>query len=721
MIRSGRGRTQFFAILAALVIALGVITVPQAAASELCFKQPGVSACVAPEFRSFWEQNGGLSVFGYPLEAAKQEQTDAGSFMVQYFERQRLELHPENAAPYNVLLGRVNDEVLTREGRSWWTFPQEQQAGSGCVAFAETKHTVCGDFLAHWRSQGLDLGDPGVSFRESLALWGLPLSQPQMEQNIDGFNVMTQHFERARMELYKPASGKQQVVQTRLGAALVPLHLKILAVNDFHGQLSTGRKVAGKNVGGAAYLAAYIKQHRALAPYSLTVQAGDMVGASPPISALFQDQPTMEFQNMLGFDVGTVGNHEFDEGLPELYRLLNGGCHPTAGCWTGANFPYVNSNVINTATGKLILPAYKIINVAGARIGFVGAVLRDTPTIIVASSAVGLEFRDEADSINAAVAELHQQGVHTIVVLIHQGGVQDQTTGKLTGQIVDIVNRLDPDIDVVVSGHTHQFTNTTLNGMLITQAFSYSTAFADIDLTIDRAKRDVVAKKADIITTFNDGITPDPEVAALVKKYEDKVAPLVNRVIGTTTVALTADQNPAGESSLGNLIADSQRATMKTQFAFMNPGGIRAPIDQGPVTWGELFAVQPFANNLVKMTLTGDQIYRLLNQQWQPQRDGSLIIRFLQISGMSYTWNDARAIGDKVVEVRGGDGQPLDRSAAYTITANSFLATGGDGFLVFKEGTNSETGPVDLDASVSYIEGLPQPFSAMIEGRIVKQ
>lgn len=719
-IRLGRGRRQALAILAAMMIALSLVGAPQAAASELCFNQPGVSACVAPEFRSFWEKNGGLAVFGYPLEAAKQEQVGSGTFLVQYFERQRLELHPENSAPYDVLMGRVNDDVLQREGRNWRDFPQEQQA-AGCVAFAETNHAVCGDFLRHWRAQGLDLGDPGVSFRESIALWGLPLSQPQTEQNIDGFTVLTQHFERARMELYKPTSGAQQILQTRLGAELVPMHLKILAVNDFHGQLSTGRKVGGKDVGGAAYLAAYIKQYRTQAPYSLTVHAGDMVGASPPVSALFQDQPSMEFMNTLGFDVGTVGNHEFDEGLKELYRLVKGGCHPTAGCWEGAKFPYINSNVIDTSTGKTIFPPYAIINVAGARIGFVGAVLKDTPTIVTPSAVAGLEFRDEAASINAAVADLHQQGVHAIIVLIHQGGTQSPSGGDLTGPIVDIANRLDPDVDVVISGHTHQYTNAMVNGKLITQAFSYSTAFANIDLTIDRAKRDIVDKKADIVTTYNQGVAPDPAVAALVKKYEDKVAPLVNRVVGTAAGPITADQNPAGESALGDLIADSQRAAMKTQFGFTNPGGIRASIEAGPVTWGELYSIEPFANDLVKMTLTGDQIYRMLNQQWQPQQDGSITTRFLQISGMSYTWNDARAVGDKVVEVRGPDGQPIDRAASYTLVVNSFLATGGDGFSVLKEGTNRETGPVDLEALVNYIPTLPQPFNATIEGRIVKQ
>lgn len=718
-IRSGPSRNRLYAVVAAVVIALGVITVPQAAEGELCFDQPGVTACVAPEFRSFWTRNGGLAVFGYPLEASKQEQTPEGTFLVQYFERQRLELHPTNAEPYKVLLGRANAEVLTREGRDWREFAKEQTSAANCAAFAETQHSVCGDFLRYWRAQGLDLGDRGVSFRESLGLWGLPLSGPKEEQNIDGDTVLTQHFERARMELHTQ-DGKRQILLTRLGAALVPLKMKILAVNDFHGQLSTGRKVANKDAGGAAILAAYLKERRARVPHSLTVHAGDMVGASPLVSALLQDQPTMEFMNKAGFDIGTPGNHEFDEGLAELKRLVEGGSHPTAGDWGGSTFPYINSNVIDTKTGQPIFPAYLIKNVAGARIGFVGAVLKGTPEVVTPSGVAGLEFRDEAESINAAVAELKQRGVKAIVVLIHQGGTQDPNSTELSGPIVDIANRLDDEVDVIASGHFHQFTNTVVDGKLITQAYSYSTAFADIDITIDRAKRDIVEKKAEIVTTFAEGVAPDPEIDTLVKKYEAQVAPLVNRIVGTAATTLTSERSAAADTPLGNLIADAQRAKMGTQMAFMNPGGIRAPIEAGEVTYGELFSVQPFGNNLVKMDLTGEQIYALLNQQWQPQQDGSVTVRILQISGLSYTYAEARDIGQKVVEIR-VSGQPIDRSASYSITVNSFLADGGDGFTVLRQGTNRVGGPIDLDALVEYIEQLPQPFNVQSEGRIVKQ
>ncbi len=717
VLRTLLGGRQIVAVAAAALVALGVVTVPQAAPSELCFGQPGVSACVAPEFKDFWQQNGGLPVFGYPLEPAKQE----GGRLVQYFERQRLELHPETQAPYTVQLGRVNDDALQREGRDWLAFPREERAAAGCTAFAETGHTVCGEFLRRWRAQGLELGDRGVSFRESLALWGLPLSQPQEEINVDGFKVLTQHFERARMEQYTPAGGRPRMELTRLGVELLPLQMKILTVNDLHGQLSTGRRVANRPAGGAAYLSAYLKQRRAQTPASILVHAGDMVGASEPTSALFKDMPTMELMNRLGFDVGTSGNHEFDQGYAEYKRKVEGGCDPNLGCWDGASFSYLTSNVVDSATGKTIFPAYKVINVNGARIGFVGAVLKGAPEIVIPSGIAGLQFLDEAESINKAVGELHGQGVRAIVVLIHQGGTQNQQTNAVSGSIVDIANKLDSDVDIIVSGHTHQFTNAEIGGKLVVQAFSYSTAFADIDVTIDRAKRDFVAKKAEIVTTFNDTIAPDPEIAAFVKGYQDKVAPLIGRVVGTSAAEITNTPNEAGESALGNLIADAQRSVNGTQMAFMNPGGIRAPLDAGPVTYGELFSIQPFANDLVKTTLTGDQIYTLLNQQWQPQADGTTIARILQIAGLSYTWSEARPIGDRVIEVRGPDGQPLNRAASFSVTINSFLSTGGDGFVVLRDGANKATGPVDLDALVRYVESLPQPFSAKIEGRIVKQ
>ena len=525
--------------------------------------------------------------------------------------------------------------------------------------------------------------------------------------------------------------------------------VQLLAINDFHGQLSTGRTVAGRPVGSAAVLKAYLDVAQVgQEDRTFIVHAGDHVGASPPASALLQDEPSISFLNLLTNKycnlgrhnpfcnvIGTLGNHEFDEGEKELLRLLYGGNHPDGPFlerrYRGARFPYVSANVVDEETGKPIVPPYVIRYVRGAPIAFIGAVLKQTPTIVTPTGVAGLRFLDEADTINGYIPALKRRGVRAIVVLIHQGGRQtsyagttDPTRPPVTGtDIVDIVNRLDDEVDVVVSGHAHSFTNALLsnaNGkpILVTQAFSAGTAYADIDLEIDRKTKDVVAKTASIITTFADegpGLTPDARAARLTAAAEEKVAPLVNQVIGVTQNDILDDQNAAGESALGNLIADAQRAAMGTDFAFMNPGGIRADLSGGDVTWGDLFTVQPFGNSLVKIELTGQQIYDLLNQQWA----GQPFPHILQISGLTYTWDNNLPDANRIVEIR-KDGVPIDLAALYTVTANSFIAAGGDNFTVFTQGVNPVGGPIDLDALIEYIEDLPQPFSAAIEERITR-
>ena len=541
------------------------------------------------------------------------------------------------------------------------------------------------------------------------------------------------------------------------------IKVNILAINDFHGYLQTGRRVGNRPVGGAAVLAAYLKTAQLGAEeYSFIVHAGDHVGASPPASALLQDETAIMFMNLLAnkycYDddhryngsrknhhyrgyrldprcniVTTVGNHEFDEGVNEMLRLIYGGNHINGPFledpYSGAAFPYVAANVVDAQSGKLILPPYVIKKINGMPIAFIGAVLKETPSIVTASGVAGVRFLDEAEAINSYIPELRAKHVRSIIVLIHQGGRQTTyqgttiSTGTVTGPIVDIVSRLDDEIDVVITGHVHSFTNAILrnhNGkeILVTQAFSYGTAYADIDLEIDPATKDIVTKSAAIITTYADewpGLVPDYEAAQLVAAAEAKVAHLVNRVIGVAAVEILKAQNPAGESALGNLIADAQRAAMGTDFAFMNPGGIRADVLSGQVTWGELFTVQPFSNYLIKMDLTGKQIYDLLNQQWinQPYP------RILQVSGLTYTWDNSLPVGNRIVEVR-KDGIPINPSAVYTITVNSFLAGGGDNFTVLTQGVNQVVGPVDLEALITYIQGLPQPFSAQIDGRIIR-
>lgn len=537
------------------------------------------------------------------------------------------------------------------------------------------------------------------------------------------------------------------------------INVKLLGVNDFHGALSL-RTVGVRPAGGAAVLASYL--HAAsdqAAAATFIVHAGDHVGASPPNSALLQDEPAISVLNMLTNKwcipfklqrrlpdflepyaqarcnvVGTLGNHEFDEGTAELLRLLTGGNHRSGPFleprWQGANFPYVSANVLDTKTGETLLAPYTIKIADGIPIGVIGAVLKQTPSIVTPSGVAGLQFVDEADAINSAVAKLRQRGVRTIVVTIHQGlrqaptyeGPTNPDVLGLSGAIVDIVKRLSDDIDVVISGHAHGFTNALVannNGkqILVTQAFSASTAYDDIDLSISRKTRDVVEKSAAIVTTWADqgpGLTPDTEVATLVAAADERVAPLVNRPIGVAQTAITTAENAAGESALGNLIADAQRVATTAQFAFMNPGGIRQNLNAGEVLWGELFAIQPFANDLISMDLTGAQIDLLLEQQWINQNPP----RILKISGLTYTWDAARPIGDRVIEIRDAGGNVLGATTTYRVTVNSFMASGGDNFAVLPSGTNRVVGPVDLDALVSYVSSLTQPFNATIEGRI---
>jgi 5'-nucleotidase len=511
-----------------------------------------------------------------------------------------------------------------------------------------------------------------------------------------------------RPEAINPKKGKQPASDHRL------IQIQLLGINDLHGQLNVTRKVNGRPAGRVDYLAAYIKQRETENKNTLLIQNGDMVGASPPVSALLQDEPTIEILNKLGFDIGTVGNHEFDEGLTELLRLINGGTHPKTGNFAGSNFPWIVANVINEKTGKTVLPPYQIIKVNGMPIGFIGVITTETPTVVIPSGVAGLKFTDEVEAINQNVAELKKQGVKSIVILAHNPGNSGPSGENPTGQLVDIANRVDDEVDIIFGGHNHAYMNTTTDKKLVVQSYSYGTAFSDVDLEIDPKTKDIVSKRAEIVTTFQDGIEPDPEIKQMIEGYEAKVEPIVNRVVGSTAVSLTAKQNENGESDLGDFIADAQKNALNTDFAFMNPGGIRADIDPGDITWGEVYTVQPFNNDLVKMTMTGKQVRELLNQQWGAKTN------MLQISGLNYTWDPNKQAGQKVVSIKLTDGTEIDPAKSYTVTANIFLSGGGDGFTNFTKAQNKKVGPVDLDALVNFISAQPKPFTYTIQNRIQK-
>jgi 5'-nucleotidase len=507
--------------------------------------------------------------------------------------------------------------------------------------------------------------------------------------------------------------------------------VQILALNDFHGNLmppagSSGR-VGSIDAGGVEYLATHVKNLRALNPNTVVVSAGDMIGASPLLSALFHDEPTIEAFNLIGLDFNAVGNHEFDEGWHELVRMQQGGCHPVDGCldgddFAGANFQFLAANVVRKDNGKTIFPAVKTRSFAGAKIAFIGMTLEGTPSIVTPSGIADLNFLDEADTVNKWVPLLKAKGVETIVVLIHEGGIQNPAPGEInacngiSGPILDIVNRFDDEVDVVISGHTHQPYNCVIDGKLVTSAFSFGRVVTKVDLSIDRATGEVVSMTADNRVVTRD-VPKDSLLTALIAKYNAIAAPLANRVIGSITADITRTNNAAGESALGDVIADGQLdATNDPGFgeavvAFMNPGGIRADLTylgsavgegDGNVTYGEMFTVQPFGNSMVTMTLTGAQIDTLLEQQFVGC--GQTSNRILQVSnGFSYTWSQSGAACAKVdpstIMI---NGVMVDPNASYRVTVNSFLADGGDNFFVLKEGTDRLGGAVDTDAFEAY-------------------
>jgi 5'-nucleotidase len=501
------------------------------------------------------------------------------------------------------------------------------------------------------------------------------------------------------------------------------VRVRLLALNDFHGHLapppgSSGevRSGSGKvQAGGVGYLARHLATLRARAPqHTLVVAAGDLIGATPLVSALFHDEPTIEALSLAGLDISSVGNHEFDEGTAELQRMQAGGCHPVDGCqdgtpFAGARFQYLSANVL-TEQGKPLFPAYTLREFEGVKVAFIGMTLEGTPEIVDGSGIRGLRFQDEVETVNALVPELKRQGAEAIVVLLHEGGNQSGTYDGcegISGPIVAIHKGLDKAVDVLITGHTHQAYNCVLDGRRVTSAMSYGRLVTDMELVLDGATGDVVETSAHNLPVTRD-VEVVPEVQALVERYEALAAPLRDRVIGRVTARLqppNGRQFPSGESPLGNVIADAQLAATKdagAQVAFINPGGIRGELDAGDVTYGEAFTVQPFGNALVTMTLTGAQLHTLLELQWQ--EDGATRV-FAPSRGFSYTWKASAPVGQKVdpASIRLG-GKPVEPQGRYRVTVNSFLASGSDGFRVLAEGTNRRGGLVDVDALEAWLK-----------------
>lgn len=528
------------------------------------------------------------------------------------------------------------------------------------------------------------------------------------------------------------------------------VNLQILSLNDFHGNLeppsgSSGRVTLPEggtvDAGGAEYLATHIKSLQEGQEHSIFVAAGDLIGASPLLSALFHDEPTIEAMNLMGLKISSVGNHEFDEGSDELLRMQNGGCHPTDGCqdgddFEGADFQYLSANVFKEGKNKTLLPPYKIRRYEGIKVGFIGLTLEGTPTIVTPSGVAGLDFRDEARTTNKLVRKLRRnQGVKAFVVLIHEGGFQTGTYDGcegISGPIVDIVERTTPQVDMFISGHTHQAYNCVFDGRPVTSSSSFGRIVTDYDVVLDKSTNDVSSVQVGNVIVTRD-VARDLRMTGLIGKYARLSEELRNEVVGQITEDIVRAQNTAGESPLGDLIADAQlEATAPEGFgeavvAFMNPGGIRADLvyeqsgseGDGTVTYEEAFTVQPFSNTMTVMTLTGAQIETLLEQQWSGGNETSFP-KILQVSdGFTYSWDPAAAVGDRVdpadIFI---DGVQVDPAAEYRVAVNNFLADGGDNFVVLREGTNRLGGEVDIDAFVDYIRA-HSPVSSPVPDRIL--
>jgi 5'-nucleotidase len=522
-----------------------------------------------------------------------------------------------------------------------------------------------------------------------------------------------------------------------------PVEVQLLGLNDFHGNLQpptgSGGLITGIPAGGAEFLAEHLRRLEAgNRKNSLLVSAGDLIGASPLLSALFHDEPTIEAMNEMGLDLNAVGNHEFDEGVTELQRMQKGGCHAEAperscvfGKFRGADFGFLAANVVRESNGEPLFAPYAIKKFQGVKIGFIGMTLEGTPDIVSAAGIAGWDFLDEADTANRYARELRwRHGVNAVVVLLHEGGTPTPFAGinecNVGQPIDDIVRRTDEAVDLFITGHTHQPYVCELHGRPVTSASSFGRLVTDIDLKVSRETRDVVEVAANNRIITRD-VPADPAITQLIADYNEKAAPLANRPIGELTGPITRAQDDSGESTAGNLIADAQLAASPGSVAaFMNPGGIRTDIDAGTVTYGESFGMQPFGNNLVAMDLTGAQIRTLLKQQWCGQ-SGRIS---LQVAGVSYTWDqsiaasitgtavDCATAADPVTNLMVG-GAPIDDARTYRITVNSFLADGGDRFFVLRQGTNRVGSLVDTDALEQYFASGPKDPPALTRINVV--
>ncbi|WLR47263.1 bifunctional metallophosphatase/5'-nucleotidase [Halobacillus litoralis] len=469
------------------------------------------------------------------------------------------------------------------------------------------------------------------------------------------------------------------------------IEVQLLGVNDLHGQLDYEGTYKGKKVGGAEYLAAYLQSYEQQNPNTFLVHAGDMVGASPPVSSIFQDEPTVEFMNHLDFDIGTLGNHEFDEGVQEMKRLLNGGHHEATGYFSGATTPYTTANVIDENTGKSLLPPFIIKKVHGVNIGFIGVVTTDTNDFVLPENLQGVKIIDEVDAINNSVAQLKDKGVESIVVLGHVSAKSNKEGTQANREFVDMASEIDDEVDVMFAGHNHTYANKVVDGKLIVQSYSYGKAFSKVDLTIDPATKDIIQKEAEIVHTYHEEREPDPQTQYLLKKYEGMLHEGYNEVLTETEEGISRKKDKNGESPLAQIIARSLKEKMNADVAFVHHGGIRKSIKEGPIRAIDLHTVLPFKHYGVSLSMTGEEIKEVLAEQWTDKRTN-----LLQAAGLEYDWRETKE-GIHLSNLKNDQGKLLKPEKEYTVAVSHYLAYGGDGFSGFGKGEIINEGPLLVD------------------------
>ncbi|MBC1778181.1 5'-nucleotidase C-terminal domain-containing protein [Listeria booriae] len=518
---------------------------------------------------------------------------------------------------------------------------------------------------------------------------------------------------------------------------LVPV--QVLGINDFHGALDTPSSSPLGKIGGADYLATNLNNTEAsfltangltdnTAGNSIRVQAGDMVGASPAVSGLLQDEPTIKVLNRMKFEIGTLGNHEFDEGLAEFKRILDGGDTTDFNEITqnydheASDMSIVVGNVVKKSDGTIPygFKPYEIKNMGGVDVGFIGVVTTEIPSLVLANHIQDYNFLDEAETIAKYSAELQAKGVKAIVVLSHvpalTPGNPTNGEGSVSGAAVDMMNKVnqiapDNSVDLVLAGHNHQYTNGKVGNTRIVQSYNNGKAYSNVTGVLNKTTKDFEATpNAEIKYNLQD-VTPDAGVRSVIDEAYALVNPVISKPIGQMDSAvMTRDTNADNESPLGNLITDGQREMAKkagiaVDFAMTNNGGIRADLvgtaanGSYAVTWGAAQAVQPFGNILQVVELTGADIVEALNQQYDESEK-----YFLQVSGLTYTYTKNDAGEKRVVDVKKEDGTKLDESATYRVVINDFLFGGGDSFSAFTKGKQVDVIDPDTDTFINYIQ-----------------